>query len=138
MLCCAEKLRSDTCKNCENPTPDEAIGIIELISTFARLDDALRGAVELQICCGKSLLKGWRNAVTKTRRDVRNFVRAVQLKRLTSDDRRCGRRWRRHWKKSLSFVCSSVMEVNRERRLSLTALTREERNVVANVVEPTG
>jgi hypothetical protein len=76
--------------------------------------------------------------VTKTRRDVRNFVRAVQLKRLMSDDRRCGRRWRRHWEKSLSFVCSSVMEVNRERRLSLTASTREERNVVANVSEPTG
>ena len=30
-----------------------------------------------------------------------------------SDDRRCGRRWSRHWEKSLSFVCSSVMEVDR-------------------------
>ena len=55
-----------------------------------------------------------------------------------SDDRRCGRRWSRHWEKSLSFVCSSVMEVDREVRLSLTAATREERNSFANVVEPTG
>jgi hypothetical protein len=36
------------------------------------------------------------------------------------DDKRCVRRWRRHWEKSLSFVCSSVMEVEREVRLSLT------------------
>ncbi len=55
-----------------------------------------------------------------------------------SDDRRCGRRWSRHWEKSLSFVCSSVMEVDREVRLSLTAATREEKNSFANVVEPTG
>jgi len=54
------------------------------------------------------------------------------------DDRRCGRRWSRHWEKSLSFVCLSVMEVNREVRLSLTATTREERNSFANVVELTG
>jgi len=56
-----------------------------------------------------------------------------------SDDKRCGRRWRRHWEKSLSFVCSSVMEVEREIRLSLTltAMTREEKNSVANVGEPT-
>ena len=55
-----------------------------------------------------------------------------------SDDRRCGRCWRRPWEKSLSFVCLLVMEVDREWRLSLTASTREERNVVANVGEPTG
>jgi hypothetical protein len=55
-----------------------------------------------------------------------------------SDDRRCGRLWSRHWEKSLSFVFSSVMEVDREVRLSLTAVTREERNSFANVVEPTG
>jgi hypothetical protein len=55
-----------------------------------------------------------------------------------SDDRRCGRHWSRHWEKSLSFVCSSVMEVDREVRLSLTAATQEERNSFANVVEPTG
>ena len=57
-----------------------------------------------------------------------------------SDDRRCGRHWRRHWEKSLSFVCSLVMEVEREVRLSLTltAMTREEKNSVANVGELTG
>jgi hypothetical protein len=55
-----------------------------------------------------------------------------------SDDRRCGRHWSRHWEKSLSFVCSSVMEVDREVRLSLTAATQEERDSFANVVEPTG
>ena len=57
-----------------------------------------------------------------------------------SDDKRCGRRWRRHWEKSLSFVCSLVMEVEREVRLSLTltAMTREEKNSVANVGELTG
>jgi len=54
------------------------------------------------------------------------------------DDRRCGRRWSRHWEKRLSFVCSSVMEVDREVRLSLTAATQEEKNSFANVVEPTG
>ena len=40
-------VQRNTRKNCENPTPEEAIGIIELISTFARLDDALRGAETL-------------------------------------------------------------------------------------------
>ena len=55
-----------------------------------------------------------------------------------SDDRRCGRRWRRHLEKMWSFVCLSVMEVDREVRLSLTAVTQEERNSFANVVEPTG
>ena len=54
-----------------------------------------------------------------------------------SDDRRCGRCWRRHWEKSLSFVCSSVMEVDREAR-SLMVMTREKSNSVANVGEPTG
>ena len=53
------------------------------------------------------------------------------------DDRRCGRHWRRDCEKSLSFVCLLVMEVDREVRLSLTAMTREERNSVANVGEPT-
>ena len=56
---------------------------------------------------------------------------------MISDDRRCGRHSRRDCEKSLSFVCSSVMEVDREVRLSLTAMTREERNSVANVGEPT-
>jgi hypothetical protein len=55
-----------------------------------------------------------------------------------SDDRSCGRHWRRQCEKSLSFVCSSVMEVDREVRLSLTAMTWEEKNSVANMVEPTG
>ena len=55
-----------------------------------------------------------------------------------SDDRRCGRHWRRHWEKSLSFVCSSVMEVDREARLPLMVMTREKSNSVANVGEPTG
>jgi hypothetical protein len=40
-------------KNCMNPTPEEAIKIVEVITTFARLADALRGAVVLQICGGK-------------------------------------------------------------------------------------
>jgi hypothetical protein len=53
-----------------------------------------------------------------------------------SDGTRCGRRWRREWEKRLSFVCSSVMEVDKEARLSLTATTQEERNSVANVGEP--
>ena len=44
-----------------------------------------------------------------------------------SDDRRCGRHWSRNWEKSLSFVCSSVMEVDKEVGLSLMAATREER-----------
>ena len=32
-------------KNCMNPTPEEAIKIVEVIIAFARLADALRGAV---------------------------------------------------------------------------------------------
>jgi hypothetical protein len=40
-------------KNCMNPTPKEAIKIVEVIIAFARLADALRGAVVLQICGGK-------------------------------------------------------------------------------------
>ena len=56
---------------------------------------------------------------------------------MISDDRICGRHWRRDCEKSLSFVCLLVMEVDREVRLSLTAMTREERNSVANVGEPT-
>ena len=55
-----------------------------------------------------------------------------------SDDRRCGRHWSRHWEKSLSFVFLLVMEVDREVRLFLTAVTREERNSFSNVVEPAG
>ena len=54
-----------------------------------------------------------------------------------SDDRRCGRRWSRHWEKSL-FVCSSVMEVDREVRLSLTVAMQEVRNSFANVVSTAG
>ena len=60
-----------------------------------------------------------------------------------SDDRRCvsgKRHWRRHCERSMSFVCLSVMEVDREVRLSLSAMTPEEKNsvAVANVGEPTG
>jgi hypothetical protein len=40
-------------KNCMNPTPEEAIKIVEVINAFARLADTLRGAVVLQICGGK-------------------------------------------------------------------------------------
>jgi hypothetical protein len=40
-------------KNCMDPTPEEAIEIVEVIIAFARLADALRGAVVLQICGGK-------------------------------------------------------------------------------------
>jgi hypothetical protein len=40
-------------KNCMNPTPEEAIDIVEVIIAFARLADVLRGAVVLQICGGK-------------------------------------------------------------------------------------
>jgi len=59
------------------------------------------------------------------------------------DDRRCvsgKRHWRRHCERSMSFVCLSVMEVDREVRLSLTAMTPEEKNsvAVANVGEPMG
>jgi hypothetical protein len=42
-------------KNCMNPTPEEAIKIVEVIIAFARLADALRGAVVLQICGGKQV-----------------------------------------------------------------------------------
>ena len=54
------------------------------------------------------------------------------------DDKRCGSFCRRHWEKSLSLVCSLVMEVERGERQSLMANTREEKNWVANVREPTG
>ena len=37
-----------------------------------------------------------------------------------------------------SFVCLSVMEVDREARLSLTTMIREVKNSVANVGERTG
>ena len=40
-------------KNCMNPTPEEAIKIVEVIIAFARLADALRGAAVLQICGSK-------------------------------------------------------------------------------------
>jgi hypothetical protein len=40
-------------KNCINPTPEEAIKIVEFIIAFARLADPLRGAVVLQICGSK-------------------------------------------------------------------------------------
>jgi hypothetical protein len=40
-------------KNCMDPTPEEAIKIVAVIIAFARLADALRGAVVLQICGGK-------------------------------------------------------------------------------------
>ncbi len=57
--------------------------------------------------------------------DVIHFGSGLSMGRLyrISDDRRCGRHWSRHWEKSQSFVCSSVMEVDREVRLSLTAAT---------------
>jgi hypothetical protein len=44
-------------KNCMDPTPEEAIKIVEVIIAFARLADALRGAVVLQICGGKQASK---------------------------------------------------------------------------------
>jgi hypothetical protein len=44
-------------KNCMEPTPEEAIKIVEVIIAFARLADALRGAVVLQICGGKQASK---------------------------------------------------------------------------------
>jgi hypothetical protein len=44
-------------KNCMDPTPEEAIEIVEVIIAFARLADALRGAVVLQICGGKQASK---------------------------------------------------------------------------------
>ena len=40
-------------KNCMDPTPEEAIKIVEVIIAFPRHADALRGAVVLQICGGK-------------------------------------------------------------------------------------
>ena len=40
-------------KNCMDPTPEEAKQIVKVIIAFARLADALRGAVVLQICGGK-------------------------------------------------------------------------------------
>ncbi len=55
-----------------------------------------------------------------------------------SDDKRCGSFCRRHWENSLSLVCSSVMEVDRVERQSLMAESREEKNLFANVGEPTG
>ncbi len=55
-----------------------------------------------------------------------------------SDDKTCGSCCRRHWEKSLSLACSSVMEVEREERQSLMAETREEKYSVANVGEPKG
>ena len=48
-------------KNCMDPTPEEAIEIVEIIITFARLVDMLRGAVVLQFCSGKqSCCLSWR------------------------------------------------------------------------------
>ncbi len=55
-----------------------------------------------------------------------------------SDDKSCGSFCRRHWEKSLSLVCLSAMEVEREERQSLMAETQVEKNSVANVGEPTG
>ncbi len=40
-----------------DPTPEEAIEIVEVIIAFARLADALRGAVVLQFCGGKKASK---------------------------------------------------------------------------------
>ena len=53
-----------------------------------------------------------------------------------SYDKWCRSFCRRHCEKSLSLVCSLVMEVEREERQSLMAETREEKNSVANVGEP--
>ncbi len=44
-------------KNCKDPTPEEAIEIVDVVITFARLADALRGAVILQICGSKTASK---------------------------------------------------------------------------------
>ncbi len=55
-----------------------------------------------------------------------------------SDDKRCGSFCGRHWEKSLSLVCLLVMEVEREERQSLMAVTWEEKSLVANVGEPMG
>jgi hypothetical protein len=40
-------------KNCMDPTPEESIKIVKVIIAFARLADALRGSVVLQICGSK-------------------------------------------------------------------------------------
>ncbi len=40
-------------KNCMDPKPEEAIKIVDIIIVFAKLADALQGAVILQICGGK-------------------------------------------------------------------------------------
>jgi hypothetical protein len=45
--------RTSDGKNCMHPTPEEDIKIVEVIIAFARLADALQGAVVLQICGGK-------------------------------------------------------------------------------------
>jgi hypothetical protein len=55
-----------------------------------------------------------------------------------SDDKRCGSFCRRHWENSLSLVCSLLMEVDRVEIQSLMAETHEEKNLFANVGEPTG
>jgi hypothetical protein len=44
-------------KNCMDPTPEEAIKIVKVIIAFARLADALQGAVVLKICGGKQASK---------------------------------------------------------------------------------
>ena len=49
--------RTPNGQNCMDPTPEEAIDIVEVIITFARLADAMRGAVVLQFCGGKKASK---------------------------------------------------------------------------------
>ena len=44
-------------KNCMNSTPEETINIVEVIITFARHADVLRGAVVLQFCGSKEASK---------------------------------------------------------------------------------
>ena len=44
-------------KNCMDPTPEEAIDIVEVIIAFARLANALGGAVMLHFCGGKQASK---------------------------------------------------------------------------------
>ena len=44
-------------KNCMDPTPEEAIDIVEVIITFARLANALGGAVMLHFCGSKQASK---------------------------------------------------------------------------------
>jgi hypothetical protein len=41
-------------KNCVDSKPEEAIKIVEIIIALARLADALRGAIVLQICGGNA------------------------------------------------------------------------------------